>query len=112
MVGLGRGVTHPHGETRTDVLGRRPAKSGTRDDTGGQLELGFGVAGYPGNCDRPSRTQSASNTPTTTTSDTQSYGCTTRHVGRFTWQERESFSMRGPLLSWQLALPAHTQLNW
>ena len=55
MVGVGgRGVTHPPTGDATDVLGRRPAQVGTRDDTG-SWSWGFGVAGYPGICDRPSR---------------------------------------------------------
>lgn len=101
--GLGHGVTHPpHG--RRNVLGRRPVKS--------EQETTGGVRGTRASANGPLATQAASNTPSNTTRDTQSYGATTRHVGRCTWQDRESFSMRGPLLSWQLALPAHTQLNW
>ena len=112
MVGVGgRGVTHPPTGDATDVLGRRPRPK-TEQETTRAAGAGFGVAGTRASATGPLATQSASNTPTNTTSDTHSYGCTTRHVGRFTWQERESFSMREPLLSWQLALPAHTQLNW
>jgi len=109
--GWGRGVTHPPRETRREVLGRRPPPKSEQETTRA-AGAGFGVAGTRASATGPLATQSASNTPTNTTSDTHSYGCTTRHVGRFTWQERESFSMRGPLLSWQLALQAHTQLNW
>ena len=109
--GWGRGVTHPHGETRRTFSVGRPAKS-KQETTRAAGAGGLGLRGTRASATGPLSTQSASNTPTNTTSDTQSYGCTTRHVGRFTWQERESFSMRGPLLSWQLALQAHTQLNW
>ena len=112
MVGVGvvASPTPPRETRRTfSVADPGPSRNKRRHGAAG---AGFGVAGTRASATGPLATQSASNTPTNTTSDTHSYGCTTRHVGRFTWLERESFSMREPLLSWQLALPAHTQLNW